>query len=114
MENEKMPGMPSINPPKHEEEEVKGTEVEKNEELEKPKLRTLEQTISNTFEVPEVPKRGIEVVASMKGFYNNRRIREGQKFFVKNFEDLGAWMICEDKALERKRLEFLKQKKAGK
>ena len=56
-------------------------------------------------------KKKIDVVALRKGFYNQHRLAEGDEFQVKKFEDLGEWMRCKDPVLEKKRVQFLKEKK---
>lgn len=58
-----------------------------------------------------VPKQGIEVEATRKGFYNQMRHKEGDRFFVKNREELGEWMKCVDSLEEKARVEFFKNKK---
>jgi hypothetical protein len=68
--------------------------------------------VVSTFSV--TISKGIEVVATRKGFYNQRRISEGEKFIVKKKENLGEWMKCVDPALERERFNFFKNKKAKK
>lgn len=62
--------------------------------------------------MPLVPKSGIKVVATRKGFYNQLRVKEGDEFIIKDFSKIGEWMKCVDPALERKRVEFYKNKKA--
>ena len=59
-------------------------------------------------------KKGIEVVALRKGFYNQHRLKENETFTVKSFEDLGEWMKCLDPDLQKKHFENLKNKKAMK
>lgn len=59
-------------------------------------------------------KKGIEVVATRKGFYNGSRLKEGDSFIVKSEEDLGEWMKCVDRSIEKKRVEILNSKKAKK
>lgn len=65
----------------------------------------------NEVKIPIVPKGGIEVVATRKGFYGQMRKREGDVFTVPKFESLGEWMRCKDPVLEKKRVEFFKEKK---
>jgi hypothetical protein len=100
------PVAPSVllNVPSHIEEDL----------FQKPILDTVENKNASNVVVPLVPKNGIEVEATRIGFYNQMRIREGDKFLVRKFEDLGEWMKCVDPALEKKRLEFFKLKKAKK
>ena len=77
---------------------------------EKPKLETFESRVSNSLKMGK-PHPGIKVMATRKGFYNQRRIVEGTKFSVKSFEELGEWMKCEDASIEEKRVKVLKEKK---
>ncbi len=62
----------------------------------------------------EGPKRGIEVVANDKGFYNQIRRKVGDKFIIRSEQDFGDWFRCVDPNLEKKRVEFIKAKKARK
>ena len=61
----------------------------------------------------DFPEGEIEVVANQKGFYNQRRIAKDQKFSVKSFEELGSWMICEDKKTEKLKVEMIEERKAA-
>ncbi len=72
---------------------------------------TPETDLDSVIKVPVVPKKGIDVIATRAGFFGQQRISLGQKFVVKNFEQLGLWMKCEDKDLERKRVKSLEDKK---
>ena len=65
---------------------------------------------NNSFELSK-PKGEILVVATSRGFYDNRRISEGQKLTVRSFESLGQWMKCVDPRVELERLKFFKEKK---
>lgn len=56
----------------------------------------------------------IEVVATRLGFYANVRRSTDDKFKVEKFSQLGSWMVCVDRTLEKKRQEMIKAKKAGK
>lgn len=118
-----MPGMPQpetkieeteksttqLDTPSHEGAEPVKSEVE-SEALNKPKLHTLESTVSNQMEFP-VPQGEIEVEALRKGFYNNNRIRVGKVFKISRFEQIGSWMKCTDPKLEKRRIEFLNEKR---
>lgn len=74
-----------------------------------------ENTNNNSVtSVPKAPKKGIEVTATLPGFYRQRRLAVGQVFTVKKKEHLGSWMKCTDKAQERERAQFFKNKKAKK
>ena len=76
-----------------------------------PKCITPEGKDSSTVAAPKVPKKGIEVVATRKGFYNRERKNEGDKFIVKKKHLLGEWMTCTDPDLEVERIKFFKAKK---
>ena len=61
----------------------------------------------------------IEVIAIRKGNFDRERKMPGDKFFVKSFKQLGSWMECVDKVLEKKHIKAqndkkLKQRSAGK
>ena len=85
-----------------------------HEEIVKPTIISQEEKISNSIVAPRIPRSGIDVVADRNGFYNQERISEGRPFKVKSFEELGEWMRCIDPDLEKKRVEFFKNKKAKK
>lgn len=85
-------------------------EAPAHEELAVPKMATVESTISNSL-IIDIPKGGIKVVATRKGFYNQNRIVIGQKFTVPSFDQVGTWMVCEDKLHEAKRLKLIEDKK---
>jgi len=118
-----MPSMPKVN-----DNSLPVEDIEKNEELHLPQSNSPsqeeifpkqeyvggEKDIATNVKMPLAPKSGIEVVATRKGFYGQRRINEGDEFRVKKFEDLGQWMKCKDKDLERQRVKFFKDKKAKK
>lgn len=81
-------------------------------ETEKPTVVTdSNEQKSSTVVKPMIVKSGIEVVATAPGFYKQNRIKVGERFTVANFEDLGMWMKCEDREIEKKRVEFLESKK---
>lgn len=82
-----------------------------HDEIEKPKFTSSEQTISNKLENVKTPRTGIEVVALRKGFYNQNRIRVGDKFKVGKMTQLGEWMRCTDPEIEKQRVEILKKKR---
>lgn len=106
--SKKMPVMP-------EENNLLPGEVEASPEVEEKQTYIKpDENIDSKVDVPLVPKKGIPVTATRKGFYGQRRLRSGDKFVVKNFEDLGEWMECEDRGLEKKRREFFRKKKAKK
>lgn len=54
---------------------------------------------------------GIRVVATMKGFYGNARIKPGDIFTVKSVMELGSWMRCMDPSVEKDRKELITQAK---
>jgi hypothetical protein len=82
------------------------------DEFQKPVLQSPDMNIKTQVNVPLTPKRGIEVVAQRKGFYNQQRYKEGDKFLIKSEKEFGEWMKCIDPSFEKKRVEFLKAKKA--
>lgn len=110
-----MPQMPTMgesvlpSEPEKNEEEVTLPGEQENED--RPSYITPESENSSVVKVA-VPKKGIEVTATRKGFYNQQRLKQGDKFVVKKFENLGEWMVCDDDILEKKRVEFFKNKKA--
>lgn len=65
----------------------------------------------NEVKAPVAAQRGIKVVATRKGFYNQMRYREGEQFVIRSEEDFGEWMKCVDPSFEKKRQEFYKQKR---
>lgn len=95
-----LPGEAETSP----QEEVKQTYIKPGEDL------------NSEVKVPLVPRKGIDVTATRKGFYGQLRVKSGDKFVVKNLESLGTWMKCDDPDWERKRIKFLenKNKKAKK
>lgn len=95
------PSSPSegLTPPSHEEEKVKIINPDNDND--------------STVAVP-LSKQGIEVIATRKGFYGQRRVPKGETFSVASFADLGEWMICTDKEQEKKRQQFFKEKKKAK
>jgi hypothetical protein len=84
------------------------------EEIVKPTLTTHEASVANQFKMPMTSNKGIECVASRKGFYNQTRLREGDSFTLRSENEFGDWFKCVDKDLEKKRVEFIKMKKASK
>jgi hypothetical protein len=94
-------------------EDSAGNSVESNvDEFKKPEYISAESNITSQVKIPVSVKKGIEVVATRKGFYNQMRCKEGDKFFVKSEIELGEWMKCVDPMFEKKRIEILKAKKA--
>lgn len=57
----------------------------------------------------QVPKKGIEVVATRKGFYNQNRLRDGDSFHIKSTQDFGDWFRCVDPMFEKERVKFLQE-----
>lgn len=80
----------------------------------KPQIANSEEKSNTTVNLPVVPKSGIEVVATRKGFYNQTRIKEGVEFKIKSEEDFGDWFKCKDPVFEKRRANFIKEKKAKK
>lgn len=86
--------------------------VEKDDEFKKPKIDSVENNIHNNVTLSDkLPEGKIKVIATQKGFYNQKRINEGEEFYIKSFNDVGSWTKCVDKDHEKKRLAFLKEKK---
>jgi len=97
---------PSLNVPENQENVVEG---------EKPVVYdNHENKVSNSQPVPVAPKSGIEVIALRPGFIGQRRRKVGDRFKVAKFEALGEWMKCVDPTIEKKRIEFFKEKKKAK
>lgn len=124
-----MPGMPEMNStvePVSQEAglpENKGLEIPSHEDnsesiesapvVEKPvQIITPESQVSNNVDIPLIPKAGIKVVAMRKGFFAQQRVKEGEEFIVRKLENLGEWMKCLDPVIEKKRVQFFKDKKA--
>lgn len=104
----KMPQMPSVKE-EHEVEELE-TPVHKQ----KVKLNSHENEVSSEVKIPIVPKNGIDVVATRKGFYNQLRLNEGDAFKINSIDELGEWMKCVDPVMEKQRKEIYNNKKAKK
>lgn len=104
----KAAGMPSMEPaailnaPSHEEEY----------KVVLPEFDTPETISQTEVNIPKSPRGGIEVVATRKGFFGQQRLKEGDKFKIKDFSQIGEWMKCLDPTLENERLKLLKDKKA--
>lgn len=79
-----------------------------------PQLNHFDDDIQTQVSVRSAPNKGIEVVATRFGFYNQDRKREGDIFFIKSEDEFGEWMKCVDSEMEKKRIEFYKNKKAKK
>lgn len=112
-----MPGLPAMNTPVVEDNPMGSTEEKENVNnevtLEKPIIDNPSSTDS-VISVSNMSASGIEVIATRKGFYNQTRVYEGQEFKVKDFDALGEWMKCIDPVVEKKRVQFFKDKKAKK
>lgn len=80
----------------------------------KPSLLKPSDDNDSSVDLPKSHSKGIEVVALRKGFYNQNRIKENEKFTVKSFEELGEWMKCLDPDIEKEKNKFFKEKKASK
>ena len=86
------------------------TEEFKAPEIDKGEFRNDSEKLIPTISA----KKAIECIADRKGFYNQERLEEGDKFKIKSEEEFGEWFHCVDPDLERKRKLFLKEKKAMK
>lgn len=124
MINNSMPSMPSAKSLSDSDERIStliASELEsspKNEDsaLEvpdhKPEINT--SGSNSNIEAIVISKNEIKVVALRKGFYNQHRLKDGEEFTVKKFDELGEWMKCLDPDLQKKHLENIKVKKARK
>jgi len=113
-----MPQMPQMNPLQDSavnpaESLVPELQAPIHEEILKPVIKNADNEDSSKV-VISVPKKGIEVVAMAKGFYNQNRYVEGDKFSIRSEQEFGEWMKCVDPAMEKRRIEFYKNKKAKK
>lgn len=87
-------------------------EVEENkEESKEPASAPVDPQIANKVNVGALPQGKIEVRATRKGFYRQNRRKKGDKFKISKFEDVGDWMVCIDPVMEKKRKQFLVEKK---
>lgn len=115
-----MPNLPSLNTDSSESEvgassspftdgsaEVKAAEPEVNAEELSAKPEIVKPSESSNHVKLQVPKRGIEVVALRKGFYNQNRLKEGDVFHIKSTEDFGDWFKCTDPLFEKERVKIL-------
>jgi hypothetical protein len=112
-----MPGMPSPEPQIQDSAPVASTPTDlsiptHSEPQVRPPVIIKDAGESDSEVKVMIPKEGIEVVATRKGFYNQNRYEPSDRFFVTSFEHLGEWMECVDKVFEKKRIEALKIKKA--
>lgn len=57
---------------------------------------------------------GIEVVALREGFFNSRRIKEGQVFMVSSESKLGSWMKCTNPEAQKVHAKKMKDKLSSK
>lgn len=79
------------------------------------KVQVIKPEDDNDSIIPvPLTKQVIKVVATRKGFYGQERISEGTEFSVSSFKVLGEWMKCLEPEMEKKRLQFFKDKKAKK
>jgi len=79
-------------------------------ELKKPKYTTAETKIHNSLKIPE-SKEGFEAIATRPGFYNQFRLKTDDQFTIDSFEAVGDWMRMVDPDHEKKRVQFLREKK---
>lgn len=104
MSENKMPGMPGMN-------------LELKNEVVKPTLPEINNPstdVSNDISIPMIPKTGIKVVATRKGFFGQLRLAEGNEFTVYSSKQFGDWFKCVDPVFEKQRKQFIKDKKAKK
>lgn len=75
-----------------------------------PVLKDQDVKVENKEEVkPE--SVSMEVIALRDGFMFNRRIREGDKFMLKDKKLFATWFKCADPKMEAERVKFLADKK---
>lgn len=79
--------------------------------IERPMIKDSAKQDHSSLKLPNAPKGGFEAVATRSGFYGQSRLREGDTFQMAAFEDFGEWMKFLDPDIERKRVQFLKEKK---
>ena len=91
-----------------------GDETISKDVVPKQSYDTIESKVVSNVSVPKIPKTGIAVIATRKGFYGQQRLKEGDKFVVRKIQDLGEWMKCIEPSMERERLNYFKDKKAKK
>lgn len=114
MELPKMPSLNTLNTDSSDISDESLTLPNHEDVVVKPTIISPDDTLATETKIPLAPAKGIDVVATGKGFYNQTRHREGDKFVVKSFEEIGSWMMCLDPVFEKKRQEILKNKKARK
>lgn len=68
----------------------------------------------SSFTTPKEVMKGIHVVATRKAFYNQRRVRKGEKLVIASEEKFGTWHKCLDPEMEKLRLAKFNKKKAKK
>lgn len=61
----------------------------------------------------KVMPKAIKVVALRQGFFGQVRREAGDKFTVPEFANLGAWMQCEDPAIQKMHEENVAKKRAA-
>ena len=122
-DNNQMPGMPkqninlepvvknagseNLNVPSHEETKLEPSIIPVQN------TNVLEDNSNSEIKIPIVPNKGIAVVATRKGVFKQQRLKEGDKFVVKDESQLGSWMKCIDPILEQERIKKFKKKKAN-
>lgn len=121
-ETQGIPGMPTMNAPApvqpapelQAEDTGPNLDAPTHDEsvIQKPIIENPEADLDSNVDIPVVSSKGIKVVSTRDGFFNQQRLKSGTKFVVPKFEDLGQWMKCEDPVIEKKRIEFYKNKKA--
>jgi hypothetical protein len=63
-------------------------------------------------EPKEMKVSGVQVVAMREGFFDQKRIKEGDVFMIGNMNQLGSWMKITDAKLEAERRKKEKEAKA--
>lgn len=76
----------------------------------RPSTEFSEQVKDNsTVFLQKVPAEGIECIADRKGFYNQNRIEESEKFYLAGPEDFGSWFRCVNPDWEKARSKSIEQ-----
>jgi hypothetical protein len=88
--------------------------LEEDERFKKPQISSADGNSKTHKKVAPSPRKGIEVVAMRKGFYNQQRYEPGDQFFIRERSELGEWMKCVDAGEEKYRVDFFKKKKSRK
>lgn len=118
--NKQMPSMPSIKPISPDSSELdlspsfaedSGEQSSGSAEVEIAPVAILDPSRNANLAEVRPAARGIQVVATEKGFYNQLRLAEGNEFTIRSEEDFGSWFKCIDPVFEKKRIAAMNNKK---